>query len=367
MTPNTLERVETRYSIMPTAGRMAYARTLADAAQLIPEGLYDSTTGRPSPAKIFLVLETGAMLGLDPMASLQGIDVIEGRATIAPRLMLAFIRAAGHEVKISKFGTRKGGDLGATVWTKRADSGEIIENTFTVEDAEAAELLQLVQDPRTGGVKITARAKSGKIKPWEAYTQSMCVWRAVGMCAREGYEDLLMGIAWTPEELAAIVDEDGQRARPVAEDEAELIARISAITDRADMRRLYHEVRQSDELTWTTRVSAAFDGHLATLKYDSDEAVQGRPGHTGIPELDGDGAHEDAPADDEASGAAESAAYDRHVGEQIGDDPTWQGGPCTVCGLNHAASAHDLAAAPDVLVRDERLTTAAAEPKGTDA
>lgn len=288
MTHTTTERPATAYSRLSIEDRLAYAEIMAQAGDMIPPGLWDPATGRPSKAKIFLVLETGAMLGLEAAASLQSIDVIDGKATIPPRLMLAFIRAAGHHVQITKHGSLEDGTLGATVWTQRADTGEEISNTFTIADAERAQLVRIVRDPRTSSVQLVAteERRDGKVSPWVGYPQGMCVWRAGGMVGREGYEDLLLGIAWSAEELDAKVDSEGVRTVPDFADDEALVQQILAITDRAAMRQLYREVALPTPERWTVRASATFDSHLLTLTEDSEAPVPGKPGHTGSDVID---------------------------------------------------------------------------------
>jgi len=111
--------------------RMKYAQTLAAAGDLIPKGLWspvqrpDGSMGAPapSPGKVLLVMETGAMLGLMPAAALQSIDVVEGRATLSARLMGALIRKAGHKLEVLKSGSIPTGDYSVTVTGTRADDG----------------------------------------------------------------------------------------------------------------------------------------------------------------------------------------------------------------------------------------------------
>jgi hypothetical protein len=276
----------TAYSRLSIEDRLAYAEIMAQAGDMIPAGLWDPATGRPSKAKIFLVLETGAMLGLEAAASLQSIDVLDGRATIPPRLMLAFIRAAGHTVEITEHGTLDDGTLGATVRTVRADTGEEITRTFTIADAERAQLVRIIRDPRTTTVRLDADSRGDKLSPWVGYPQTMCVWRAAGRVGREGYEDLLLGIAWSAEELDAKVDVEGVRVVPDWVDDGALVERIHAVTDRAVMRKLYREEAVDHPERWTVRVAAAFDSHLLTLTYDSEAPKPGRPGHTGSEAVD---------------------------------------------------------------------------------
>src|SRR5690606_40318504 len=84
---------------MPT--RQQYAMMLAGAKELLPAGL-KANTPQETAARLFLALETGDMLGLHPMAAINGIDVIEGNPTISPQLALGLIRKAGHKVRIEE-------------------------------------------------------------------------------------------------------------------------------------------------------------------------------------------------------------------------------------------------------------------------
>src|SRR5690606_25452238 len=56
-------------------------------SSLIPVSL------RQKPADVAIVLSQGQELGLGPMQSLNGIEVIQGRPTIKPEMALALIRA----------------------------------------------------------------------------------------------------------------------------------------------------------------------------------------------------------------------------------------------------------------------------------
>ena len=80
----------TQYEAAGLDEKMRYVQTLTSAGSLIPKGLHDA--GKPSPGKVLLVLETGAMLGIHPMAAMGGIHIIEGKATISPGLMSGLVR-----------------------------------------------------------------------------------------------------------------------------------------------------------------------------------------------------------------------------------------------------------------------------------
>jgi PHD/YefM family antitoxin component YafN of YafNO toxin-antitoxin module len=269
--------------------RAAYANTLSGAADLIPRGLFDKATGKPSPAKILLVMETGAMLGLAPMAALAGIDVIEGKAAISPRVALGLFRSAGHKVKIVEEGTVESGDLKVTVTLTRKDDPENpIEASFTPQQALRAGLIDSYAPNPSGVWVLRARSSQGKVLPWEAYTEDLCLWRAVSRLGRRGGQDVLMGIGYIPEELDTRVDEDGVVVRDDVDGENEVIARIKALDDKADMATLWLSMHPGGEVAelWSARVSAEFDAHLSTLTKDSRPPRAGAPGHTGDPVVD---------------------------------------------------------------------------------
>ncbi len=296
MTTELARRPQTGYSVLPTLARMDYATKLAGAGDMIPSGLFDKRTGQPSPAKIFLAFETGAMLGLEPMAALQGIDVIEGRATIAPRLMLALIRQAGYRVKITESGTVEGGDYAVTTRAYRPeDPDDSEEATFTIQQAARAGLCKYAVDPATGLWKVTARSQKGNPLPWEMYPEDLTQWRSVSRLGRKGFGHILLGIAYTPEELEAVVGEDGTRDQTVdTEGEAKLLQELLAIDDRQDLRAFFTRVNGDD--SWTPKLSAEFDAHLMRVTKDSGKKAVGAPGNTGDPDLDGE------PVADESTG-----------------------------------------------------------------
>lgn len=289
------------YEHKPDLERAKYARILAGAG-LIPSGLRGPSLDATA-ANVFLVLETGAMLGLAPMAAIAGIDVIEGRAAISPRVALGLMRAQGIDIDIEEFGAVETGDLGATVtMTRRRPSGteEVLSATFTLKDALRADLLDSYAPNAEGEWILRATSKNGKVLPWQAYPHDMVVWRAVSRIMRRGAQDVMMGIGYIPEELEARVTEEGVR-EDFGEAEDAIIEEIKGYSDKADMAALYlkHNRRNLDtgvvetSDAWTKRVGAAFDAHLSTLTIDSRPPRDGAPGHTGVAAVDGE--HTDEP------------------------------------------------------------------------
>lgn len=274
------------YQHSPLSERWQYAKALAEAGDLIPRGLFDKATGHPSVGKIFLVMETGSMLGLAPMAAIAGIDVIEGKAAITPRVALGLFRARGHKVRIIETGTVATGDFKVTVRLERTDDpDEPIEASWTIDQSVQAELVDSYNlNVDTGKWIVKARTDKGIALPWEKYTEDMCLWRATGRLMRRGGQDVLMGIGYIPEELEALVNDEGVR---VGEDTATvqaLITQIQAADDRAILATIWKENHEGD--SWVDRVQGEFDTRAAIVQKDSRVKQDGRPGSTGIREID---------------------------------------------------------------------------------
>jgi hypothetical protein len=206
----------TQYVNATLEEKKSYVQMLAAAGDLLPPGLWANTknpeTGlmenRPSPGKVMLIVETGLMLGLHPMAALRGIDVIEGNPTLKPSLMSALIRQAGHTLRIEQTGTVEGGDISVTCTGIRSDDPEHpYVYTWTPADALRAGLLDSYE-PDAGGVwRGKARSKTNNPKPWESYMPRLLRWRSLSDVASAGFEDVLMGMHYTAEEMGAVVNE----------------------------------------------------------------------------------------------------------------------------------------------------------------
>ena len=222
------------YEAASLTERQQYAGTLAAAGQLIPSGLFDPTTGKPSPGKILLVMETGAMLGLHPMAALQSIDVVEGRATLSAKLMSALIRKAGHRLAIVKTGSIPGGDYSVTVTGVRSDTGETFVVTWDIERAIRAGLVDSYKPNAAGKYEVRARSTKGAIKPWEAYAETMPVNRAISEISREGFADVIFGL-YSYEEMT-----DG--GFPVADPDPEPTEDWAALIAAAETREALDEI-----------------------------------------------------------------------------------------------------------------------------
>lgn len=161
--------------------KMQYAKALA-ASGMLP-GQY-----RQQPANLLYALEYAESLGLHPMAAITGIHVIEGKPSASAGLISALVRRAGHKLRV------KGDDKQAVAQIIRADDPDFVyEVVWTMARAEQAGL--------------------ARKDVWKKYPAAMLKARAITEVARDACEEALSGMHYTPEELGANVDQDGE---PVA-------------------------------------------------------------------------------------------------------------------------------------------------------
>lgn len=187
--------------------RMNYARVIATAGNLVPAGLRDGNA--MNPGKVLMAMEQAVVLGFHPMVGVNNINVIDGKVSIPPSLMQAAVRNAGHKLRISKTGTVEGGDYAVTATLVRSDDPDApFTATWTPQRAHRAGLCTYVQEDGHWVVKATSQ--SGKALPWQNYTEAMCKARAISEVVMEGATDVMMGSVYTPEELGAMVNEQGE-------------------------------------------------------------------------------------------------------------------------------------------------------------
>ena len=203
-----------RYIEAPLSERHQYAQALASAGDLIPKALFgpptDGKPPAPSAGKVLLVIETGGMLGIHPIAALSSINIIEGKPAASAGLISGLIRGAGHKLRIRETGTIEGGDYSATATLVRSDDpDEPFTSTWTPQRAARAGLCKYAQNAK-GVWEVNARSSRGMPLPWESFTESLCKARIVSEVGRDGAQDVLLGIRYTPEELGGRVDVNGE-------------------------------------------------------------------------------------------------------------------------------------------------------------
>jgi hypothetical protein len=140
---------------------------------------------RGQPANVFVVLQGARALDVSAFWALQSMHVIEGKLSMAAELMRALVNRAGHRVTVVERSSQR-----AVVEIQRSDRTEPYRAEFTWEDAKAAKL-------------------TGKTN-WQGYPKSMMVARATAIAVRDECPDVLFGMVYTPDELGAVTDEDGE-------------------------------------------------------------------------------------------------------------------------------------------------------------
>jgi hypothetical protein len=174
-------------------GAVQFARLLSDA-DLLPKQFVGK------PANVLYAVEYGRTLGITPIAAITGIHVIEGKPSASSGLIGGLVRQAGHKLRV-----RSDGLTTATAQIVRADDPEFTyECTWTLERAAQAGLCEI----KNG--KPWARDRNGNPTAWEKYPAAMLKARAITEVARDACEDVLFGLHYTPEELGAVVNQDGE-------------------------------------------------------------------------------------------------------------------------------------------------------------
>jgi hypothetical protein len=139
-----------------------------------------------TPEQAMAIILTGRELGIGAMAALNTINVIQGKPTISPQLMLALINRTNQ---IENLDIRTGGD-GAVCTIKRKGRAPYTA-TFGPKEARAMGL-----DAKDNYKKQPA---------------TMYKWRAIADAARVTFPDVILGM-YTPEEMgvATVDGESGE-------------------------------------------------------------------------------------------------------------------------------------------------------------
>lgn len=140
-------------------------------AQMAPRGL-------DSPEKAMVAIMHGLEVGLTPMNALQSIAVVNGRPTIWGDGAIGLARGSGLlEWMEEKFeGSEYEDAYRAVCIVKRKGEPKPIAGTFSVADAKKAGLW-------------------GKAGPWQQYPKRMLQMRARAFILRDGFADVLKGLA----------------------------------------------------------------------------------------------------------------------------------------------------------------------------
>lgn len=152
--------------------------------------------------KVYAVALMGAELGIPMWAAVNNINVINGKPTIAPQLMLSKIYGSGalRDLKISVSDTQ----ASVTMWRKGFDSPHT--EVFTMEDAK----------------RLGLNTKDN----WNKQPKTMMKWRAVAACARIVVPDVILGM-YTQEEMGANVIYDEETGAVESIEEGQIVEPVT--------------------------------------------------------------------------------------------------------------------------------------------
>ena len=202
--------------------QMHFAEVISQAKGMLPRA-YEG-----NPANVLVAVQYGASLGIEPMAALQNIDVIQGKPTLSAKAVAALVRAGGHKLWIAEDETRKS----VTCTIVRGDDKE---HPFTAtRDMAWAQQMGL----------------TGKDN-YKKQPMTMLMWRAITACANKACPELFLGLggAYTADELhdmdapveATVVDDDDAEAWPASK--LDLISRIDNIISMLDIKKPQNRLR----------------------------------------------------------------------------------------------------------------------------
>ena len=164
-----------------------------DWAQAMSTGDLLPAQYRGKPGNLLFACEYADALGISRVHVLTSIAVINGRPSPSADLMSAMVRNRGHKLRVT------GDDTHAVVTLIRADDPDF-EYTATWDESKA----------RKAGLW-------GNKGPWTNYPAAMLRSRAISEVIRMGATDVMAGGIYTPEELGADVDGEGNVINAPAE------------------------------------------------------------------------------------------------------------------------------------------------------
>ena len=130
-----------------------------------------------NPADVLGAVMLGKSMGIEPISALTNINVIQGVPTANAMLIAALVRRAGHTVSYKRDPVK----LVVSCTITRADDGTAITETWDMDRAK-----------RMG---LAGRGM------WAKDPMTMLSWRALTSAARLAVPDVVLGLAYTPEEI----------------------------------------------------------------------------------------------------------------------------------------------------------------------
>ena len=219
-------------------------------------------TSIKSPEAVMAIVLIGRELNIPMMTALNNINVIAGKPTIPPQLMLAMINRTG-ELEQSKLW-----DEGETAFfTLKRRGREAYTASFSMEDARQFKTSEGYGDQKR---TISLSEKHN----WKSQPRIMRQWRAIAACARVVFPDVVLGL-YTPDEMGARVNEDGEldsepKPEPV-EEKPKRAARKPAPTNGTPQVEASAAEPSTDE---TAGVGVGSDDPLAGIENTENAAIE---------------------------------------------------------------------------------------------
>ncbi|MBF6411234.1 prolipoprotein diacylglyceryl transferase [Nocardia farcinica] len=181
-----MEMLMAHAQMMDTAHKLAEAMVKTDMVPVIYRRKDQDAT-----AAILYGLE----LGLSPIQSLQNVISVHGKPTVEARTMVALLQAKGYRFKV-----HENTDVRTTIqgWSPDGSRDETV--TWTIEDAIKAEFVPQI-DPATGTYALNANGKLKGNMKYLTQPRQMLYAKAAGELCRHLAPDVLLGIAYTREDL----------------------------------------------------------------------------------------------------------------------------------------------------------------------
>lgn len=155
---------------MSVAEKQNYAQILA-TANMIPKAFQDN------PANIFVAIEYGNALGIQPIVALNEINVINGSPSLSASMMASLARSAGHKVR-----------------TQNLDDGSAVCEIIRHDDPEFTHR-SVWDEGKARGAGLWGKGH------WSKDPETMLRWRAISECVRMACPEVLGGLKYTPEEV----------------------------------------------------------------------------------------------------------------------------------------------------------------------
>ncbi len=155
----SLSPAETPLSSGPLSTLGQWARDARDAhniAQSLARTEFVPQTMKNRPELVTAAILTGQELGLEPMASLRSIDIIQGVPAMRANTMRGLVQAAGHEV----WADEDSNETRAIVYGRRKGSQVVQRSTWTMDRARNLGLANRDNYKKQPGAMLVARATS---------------------------------------------------------------------------------------------------------------------------------------------------------------------------------------------------------------